>query len=44
LAVNNYPFSFVWGYFRSKLVVSTGLLNALTKEELVVVLEHEAAD
>jgi Zn-dependent protease with chaperone function len=43
LVVSDYPFSFVWGYLRSKLVVSTGLLNALTKEELVAVLEHEAA-
>jgi hypothetical protein len=43
LVVSNYPFSFLWGYLRSKLVVSTGLLNALTKEELVAVLEHEAA-
>jgi Zn-dependent protease with chaperone function len=43
LVVSNYPFSFVWGYLKSKLVVSTGLLNALTKEELVAVLEHEAA-
>ncbi len=43
MAVSNYPFSFVWGYFKSKLIVSTGLLNALTKEELVAVLEHEAA-
>ncbi len=43
LVISNYPFSFVWGYLRSKLIVSTGLLNALTKEELVAVLEHEAA-
>jgi len=43
LVVSNYPFSFVWGYLKSKLIVSTGLLNALTKEELVAVLEHEAA-
>jgi Zn-dependent protease with chaperone function len=43
LVVSNYPFSFVWGYFKSKLIVSTGLLNALTKKELVAVLEHEAA-
>jgi Zn-dependent protease with chaperone function len=43
LVVSDYPFSFVWGYLRSKLVVSTGLLNALTKEELIAVLEHEAA-
>src|SRR5262245_37874771 len=43
LVVSNYPFSFVWGYLKSKLVVSTGLLNALTKQELVAVLEHEAA-
>jgi Zn-dependent protease with chaperone function len=43
LVVSDYPFSFVWGYLRSKLIVSTGLLNALTKEELIAVLEHEAA-
>jgi hypothetical protein len=43
LAPSNYPFSFVWGYLRSKLIVSTGLLNALTREELVAVLEHEVA-
>ncbi len=43
LVVSNYPFSFVWGYFKSKLLVSTGLLNALTEAELVAVLEHEAA-
>ena len=43
LVVSNYPFSFVWGYFKSKLLVSTGLLNALTAAELVAVLEHEAA-
>jgi Zn-dependent protease with chaperone function len=43
LVVSSYPFSFVWGYFRSKLIVSTGLLNALTSEELAALLEHEAA-
>lgn len=43
LVVSHYPIAFVWGYFKSKLVVSTGLLNALTKEELIAVLEHEAA-
>jgi len=43
LVVSNYPFSFVWGYLRSKLVVSTGLLNALTSKELSALLEHEAA-
>ena len=43
LVVSRYPFSFVWGYFRSKLIVSTGLLNALTSEELGALLEHEAA-
>lgn len=43
LVVSDYPFSFVWGYLKSKLIVSTGLLNALSKEELVAVLEHEAA-
>ena len=43
LVVSCYPFSFVWGSFRSKLIVSTGLLNALTSEELAALLEHEAA-
>lgn len=43
LVVSRYPFSFVWGYFRSKLIVSTALLNALTTEELAALLEHEAA-
>jgi Zn-dependent protease with chaperone function len=43
LVVSHYPFSFVWGYLRSKLIVSTGLLNALTSEELAALLEHEAA-
>lgn len=43
LVVSHYPFSFVWGYLSSKLVVSTGLLNALTSEELSALLEHEAA-
>ncbi|HWP43681.1 MAG TPA: M56 family metallopeptidase [Blastocatellia bacterium] len=43
LVVSRYPLSFVWGYLRSKLVVSTGLLNALSAEELSALLEHEAA-
>ncbi len=43
LVASDYPFSFVWGYWDSKLVVSTGLLNALSAEELASVLEHETA-
>lgn len=43
LVASDYPFSFVWGYWDSKLVVSTGLLNALAPEELASVLEHETA-
>jgi hypothetical protein len=43
LVVSSYPFSFVWGHLRSKLVISTGLLNALSAEELSALLEHEAA-
>lgn len=43
LVASDYPFSFVWGYLDSKLVVSTGLLNALSRTELAGVLEHEAA-
>ncbi len=43
LAMSDYPFSFVWGFNRSKLVVSTGLLRTLNKSELIGLLEHEAA-
>jgi Zn-dependent protease with chaperone function len=43
LVVSRYAFSFVWGYFRSKLVLSTGLINALSSDELGALLEHEAA-
>jgi Zn-dependent protease with chaperone function len=43
LVASDYPFSFVWGYLDSKLVLSTGLLNALSKRELAGVLEHETA-
>ena len=43
LVTSRYPLSFVWGYLRSKLVMSTGLLNALSAEELAALLEHEAA-
>ena len=43
LVHSHHPFSFVWGFRRSKLVVSTGLLTTLTPGELVGVLEHEAA-
>lgn len=43
LVPSNYPFSFVWGFNRSKLVVSTGLLRTLTPGELAGLLEHEAA-
>lgn len=43
LVQSDYPFSFVWGFRRSKLVVSSGLLAALTPDELAGVLEHEAA-
>ncbi len=43
LVASDYPFSFVWGYLDSKLVLSTGLLNALSKQELAGVLAHETA-
>lgn len=43
LVMSDYPLSFVWGFGRSKLVLSSGLLNALSSEELAGVLEHEAA-
>jgi Zn-dependent protease with chaperone function len=43
LVMSDYPLSFVWGFGRSQLVLSSGLLNSLTPEELAGVLEHEAA-
>ncbi len=43
LVMSDYPFSFVWGFTRSKLVVSTGLLRTLNESELIGLLEHEAA-
>lgn len=43
LVMSDYPFSFVWGFWRSKLVLSSGLLRTLNAEELTGVLEHEAA-
>jgi Zn-dependent protease with chaperone function len=43
LVMSDYPFSFVWGFRRSKLVLSSGLLHVLTPEQLIGVIEHEAA-
>ena len=43
LVQSDYPLSFVWGFRRSKLVLSSGLLATLTPGELAGVLEHEAA-
>lgn len=43
LLMSDCPLSFVWGFRRSKLVLSSGLLNALTARQLEGVIEHEAA-
>ena len=43
LVMTDYPLSFVWGFRRSKLVLSSGLLRTLTSVELAGVLEHESA-
>ncbi len=42
LVMSDYPLSFVWGFLRSKLILSSGLLRTLTAQELTGVLEHEA--
>jgi len=42
LVMTDYPLSFVWGFRRSKVIVSSGLLRTLTAKELTGVLEHEA--
>ena len=43
LVISNYPFSFLWGFSRSRLILSTGLLRTLNEAELAGLLEHEAA-
>lgn len=43
LVMSDYPFSFVWGFWHSKLILSSGLLRTLNAEELLGVMEHEAA-
>ncbi len=43
LVMSDYPFSFVWGFRHSKLILSSGFLHSLTPVELTGVLEHEAA-
>jgi Zn-dependent protease with chaperone function len=43
LVQSDYPLSFVWGFRRSKLVLSSGFLAAVTPGELAGALEHEAA-
>ena len=42
LVLSEHPITFVWGFGRSKLLLSSGLLDTLTTEELAGVLEHEA--
>ena len=42
LVMTDYPLSFVWGFRRSKVILSSGLLRTLTPRELTGVLEHEA--
>jgi Zn-dependent protease with chaperone function len=37
------PLSFVWGFRRSRVVLSSGLLDTLSPAQLAGVLEHEAA-
>jgi Zn-dependent protease with chaperone function len=43
LVLGKAPYSFVWGFTRSRLVLSSGLLEALSPAELLGVLEHETA-
>ncbi len=42
LVMSGQPLTFVWGFWRSKLVLSSGLLNTLNEAELRGVIEHEA--
>jgi Zn-dependent protease with chaperone function len=43
LVMSDYPLSFIWGFRKSKLILSSGLLRTLTPDELTGVLEHEGA-
>jgi Zn-dependent protease with chaperone function len=43
LVMSSQPLTFVWGFWRSKLILSSGLLNTLDEAELKGVIEHEAA-
>lgn len=43
LVQSDHPLSFLWGVRRSQLVLSTGLLRALSSSELQGVLAHEVA-
>lgn len=43
LVMSQQPLTFVWGFWRSKLILSSGLLNTLNESELKGVIEHEAA-
>ncbi len=43
LVLSENPLTFVWGYWQSKIILSSGLLNELNFAELQGVIEHEAA-
>lgn len=43
LIANDRPFTFVWGVWNTKLIISSGLLGLLSPAELRGVVEHEAA-
>ena len=43
LVMSEQPLTFIWGFWQSKLVLSSGLLNYLSDAELEGVIEHEAA-
>jgi Zn-dependent protease with chaperone function len=43
VVLSDYPFSFVWGFINSRLILSSGLLHVLNAKELAGLLEHEAA-
>jgi Zn-dependent protease with chaperone function len=43
LVLAEQPLSFIWGFLRSRVVLSSGLLESLSPAQLAGVLEHEAA-
>ncbi len=43
LVLSEQPMTFIWGYWQSRLILTSGIINELSFSELRGVIEHEAA-